>query len=202
MLPADVERLAGLEHDALTDAEHAAVLEAAEGHRLEALFRVALGTGLREGEICGLRWSDVDLDAGTLSVRQTVQRETGAGLVMDRPKTAASRRTIPLSASVLDVLRGLPRGAMSAPLFPSTAGTHLDPTNVNHEWQKVCEAAGIGKRRFHATRHTYAVRYLKAGGDIYSLSSLLGHASIKITADTYADAIADAKRAGVVAIAV
>jgi integrase len=178
--------------DALTATEAAAVLAQARGERLEALAVVALRLGLRQGEALGLRWQDVDLDRGELTVA--------------RSKTRAGERTVPLVAGTVAALREQRRRQLeervaAGPLwidtglvFTTQQGKPIHPRIALAWWHKLTEAAGVGRRRFHAARHTTAVLLLDQGVPLEVVSSVLGHTNLSITSDTYARVTADAKR--------
>jgi integrase len=169
--------------DPLSTEDAQSVLKAAQGDRLEALAVIILFLGLRRGEALRLRWDDVDLDAKTLSV---VKAKTQAGV-----------RTIPMPDAVVKALRSHQRrqkiermaaDAWGDPglVFASTVGTVIDGDNAYKWWQALCLKAGIGRRRFHATRHTAATLMLNNGVPLEVIRNVLGHASIAITADLYA----------------
>jgi integrase len=172
------------------------VLEAAKGHRLEALFTVALFLGLRQGEILGLRWADVDLEAGTLSVTQALQRVDGA-LILRAPKTEKSRRRLTLPATVVAALRAhrdrqaFERQAVgdhwkeSGLVFTTRIGTPIDPRNALRIWQKLLVGAGLPKRTFHVTRHTAVSVMIGAGVPLKVIQEILGHSVLSTTADVY-----------------
>jgi integrase len=167
-------------------------LEAARGHRLEALFTVAVVTGLRQGELLGLRWSDVDLQAGTLTVRQSLQRVDGK-LQAVEPKTPRSRRTVPLPELALSALRAH-RAAQdgrigSLYLFTTPGGSPLDGTNVYHRFLEVAKAAGLPRIRFHSLRHTAASLLLAQGVHPRVVMEMLGHSTIALTMNTYSHVI-------------
>jgi len=149
----------------LSPAKAQALLEAARGQRLYALFAVAMAVGLRRGEALALRWSDVGLDAGTLRVSRTLSR-TAAGLVFTEPKTARSRRTIPLPAALVEELRGhgtrqlaerLAAGSLWRDhdlVFPRLTGTPLDPRNALRALTTTAARAGLdGDRPAHVAAH-------------------------------------------------
>jgi integrase len=178
--------------DALTAAEALAVLAQARGDRLEALAVVALRLGLRRGEALALRWDDVDLDAGELTVT--------------KGKTAGAARTVPLVAGTAAALREHRRRQAAEQLhagplwretghvFTTPRGDPVNPRTALGWWHQLTEAAGIGRRRFHASRHTCAVLLLDQGVPLEVVSAVLGHANLSITADVYARVTADAKR--------
>jgi integrase len=169
--------------DALDSDEAARVLQEASGDRLEALAVLVIGTGLRQGEALALRWADVDLDAGTVRVVKA--------------KTAAGIRTISLPGFVIASLRdhrarqrtermAAPTWADPGLVFASTSGTKLNRSNVLHWWWDLTTRAGVGRRRFHASRHTAATLMLNNGVPLEVVSATLGHAGLAITADVYA----------------
>jgi integrase len=199
--------------DTLDAAGAAAVIDAAAGDRLEALAVLVLRLGLRKGEALALRWEDIDLDAGTLSVRGTLKRQKGGGLYVDTTKTDAGTRELPLVAGTAEALREHRRRQAAERLalgplwtdtghvFTTATGTPLDPRNVNRWWSAVCERAGVGHHRFHAARHTAATLLLDQGVPLEVVSAVLGHAGLAITADVYAKVGMDAKRRALATIA-
>lgn len=164
-------------------------------HRLAPLFLAAVATGLRQGELLGLRWSDVDLDAGALMVRHTLQRGTQE---LAEPKTHNARRAVPLPRSVVESLRQhrkaqrLERVAAGSRwkdrdfVFPSAVGTPLEPRNVLRAFHAALDAAGMPHQPFHHLRHAYATLQLEAGEELANVSKILGHADLGTTANLYA----------------
>lgn len=152
----------------------------------EALYIAALGTGLRQGELLALRWSDVDLAKGELTVRHTLGRFTRQP---EPTKTPRSRRTLRLPQQVVAALAAhrerqaiLP---MSGLVFRTGAGTPLQATNVTLGLQRALRRLGLPRRRFHDLRHTFATLALEAGEDPATVSRALGHTSVATTADVY-----------------
>lgn len=171
-------------------------LQFAKGHRLEALFTVAVSIGLREGEAFALRWRDVDLDAGVLRVRHSLDRTTRPWQLVE-PKTARSKRTISLPAVCREALREHRKRQEEERVFqgsrwqdhdfvfPSSIGTPLDCNNVLKQFRKLLALAGIAPRRFHDLRHTCATLLLAQGVHPRIVMELLGHSSITITMNLY-----------------
>jgi integrase len=184
--------------DALDLDEARSLLRASRGHRLEALVRLALSVGLRKGEALALRWDAIDLDQGRLSVVATIDRVRGGGLVIGEPKTARSRRTVPLPGVCLEALREHRRRQVGERLsagpawheddfvFTTPIGTPLDGRNVTRWFHELCAKAQIERRRFHALRHSAATLMLAQGVPLEVISRTLGHAGYAITADVYA----------------
>ena len=160
---------------------------------------VSLFTGLRRGEVCGLRWSDVDLDAGVLWVRRSIGEGTD-GTYVKEPKNAGSARDVAIPARLADVLRR--RRASQGPSCEWVVGDaagYLDPHAITREWGAIArlyDIRGCEGRvcTFHDLRHSWATAAVAAGVDIKTVSSNLGHASAAMTLDIYASADPDAKR--------
>ncbi|MGX5694801.1 tyrosine-type recombinase/integrase [Agromyces soli] len=171
---------------------------ASKPHRLHALFELAYSVGLRRGELLGLRWSDVDLDAGMIHVRQTMQRLGSAhGRVFGPPKTARSRRSVPIPARVARSLR-IHRAAQVAELhgtnrsnpldlvFTTSLGTPIEPSNLRRDFEALISSAGVPRIRFHDLRHTCASLLFAKGVPPRVVMDLLGHSTMSITTDLYA----------------
>lgn len=173
-------------------------LSAAEGHDHEALFVLAISTGMRQGEILGLRWRDIDLDRRTLSVTQTLER-AGREPVFGEPKTRSSRRRIDLTDRVVVALRAhrarQAKDMLEAEpgvwhdldlIFTNRCGRPVDPHRLGGPCLgSLLESAGLPRLRFHDLRHTAATLLLSKGVHPKVVADLLGHASISITLDTY-----------------
>jgi integrase len=175
------------------DRETAAFLRAAASDRLYAMWRLAVVTGMRRGELLGLRWSDVDLEAGFLTVEQQRSRQGAAGVTVGAPKTTAGRRRIPIDAATAAALRAHRQAQFIAPIdglaFTRADGTPLDPDTVSQSFLAVARAAGVKRIRLHDVRHTAATLMLRAGVHPKVVQERLGHANIGITLDTYSHAI-------------
>jgi integrase len=180
----------------LTPEQARAFLGAVKGDRLEGLFTVAVALGLRQGEALGLRWEDIDLDAGTLRVRHTIQKINGEWCFVE-PKTDRSRRTIVMPAATITALRAHRRRQAEERLaagarwqdwhlvFPSAVGTPLNGSNVTHRLQRILESANLPRQRFHDLRHCCASLLLAQHVPMRVVMEILGHSQISLTMDTY-----------------
>jgi len=147
------------------------------------LYYVDLVTGLRRGELLGLKWSDIDLKKGIIHVRRQILRQNGK--IIEAPlKTKNSYRDIAIGADTIDVLKGMDQ--ISEYVFPSPHGGPMSPDSVLHMLQRVLKRAGLERIRFHDLRHTFSVLALQNGVDVKTLSAMLGHYSAGFTLDTYA----------------
>ena len=159
-----------------------------------ALYYIDLTTGLRRGELLGLKWSDIDLEKGDLRVQRQIGRIDGK--IIEMPlKTKNAYRTLPLSADAIDVLMQQRRKTGNSEwVFPSPTGGPMSPDSVLHMLHRVLKRAGLPKVRFHDLRHTFATLALQNGVDIKTVSGMLGHFSAGFTLDTYAHVTTAAKR--------
>jgi len=189
----------------LSPDEARALLNAIGDERLAALYSVALALGLRQGEALGLRWDDIDLDSGTLTIRKAMQRVDGKLQLVD-PKTTKSRRTVALPEVAVIALRGHrvrqleerllagTRWRDNGLVFATTIGTPLDGRNVTRHFQQVLTNAGLPRQRFHDLRHTCASLLLVQGVHPRVVMETLGHSQIKLTMDTYSHVIPELQR--------
>ncbi len=151
-----------------------------------ALYVLAITTGMRQGELLGLRWQDVDLERGTLRIERTVRQIVGerGAWAEEEPKTKNSRRTIPLSKMATAALEAMPRTL--GYVFARPDGQPLNRGEVTRRFQRTAKEAGLRRIRFHGMRHTAAVLMLDAsGGDLRMTQAMLGHSSIQTTVDVY-----------------
>ncbi len=147
------------------------------------LYYIDLATGLRRGELLGLKWADIDLKKGIIHVRRQILRQNGK--VVEAPlKTKNSYRDIAIGADAIEVLQGMDK--TSEYVFPSPHGGPMSPDSVLHMLQRVLKRAGLERIRFHDLRHTFSVLALQNGVDVKTLSAMLGHYSAGFTLDTYA----------------
>lgn len=160
-------------------------LAAIRGHRLEALFATAVGTGLREGELLALRRSDVNLEAARIVVRRTVV-ELENKFVEGPPKTKAGRRTVTIPEFAVKALRHCcsSMGANDR-LFVATNGQYPRRQNLNRSLKLICRKAGLPELRFHDLRHTSLTLLLAAGENPKVVQERAGHSRITVTLETY-----------------
>ena len=159
-----------------------------------ALYYIDLTTGLRRGELLGLKWSDIDLEKGDLRVQRQIGRIDGK--IIEMPlKTKNAYRTLPLSADAINVLMQQRRKTGNSEwVFLSPTGGPMSPDSVLHMLHRILKRAGLPKVRFHDLRHTFATLALQNGVDIKTVSGMLGHFSAGFTLDTYAHVTTSAKR--------
>lgn len=170
------------------------LLTTVAGHWIEPIVLVTLACGLRLGEVLGLQWTDIDLTAGTLAIRRTLQRvhtpgkKTKTQLQVAETKTASSRRTLTLPALVTERLTT--HQAEMAPLksrwvFSTLRGTPIEPRNVNRAWDPLRVQAGLPHLRIHDLRHSAASFALVLGISARAVADMLGHAETRTTLDLY-----------------
>jgi integrase len=175
-----------------------ALLRAAKEERLEALYVLAITTGMRQGELLALKWEDVNFEAGVLQVRRTLSTATGGGFTFSAPKTAKSRRSIKLPNTALSSLKKHRRAQLEERMrlgelfvdqglvFTSRVGTPISRQDlITRSFKPLLKRAGLPDIRFHDLRHTCATLLLGKGVHVKFVQELLGHASISITLDTY-----------------
>ena len=159
-------------------------------------FYLEITTGLRRGELCGLRWEDFDAASGSLKVCRTVRREKGKGLTTGDTKTYAGTRTITLPPSLAALLKERKRAAKTAWIFPDLLRPERPtaPDAAYRRMKLLLEQAGLPDIRFHDLRHTFATHALTSGVDVKTLSGILGHTRAAFTLDTYTHTTGDMQR--------
>ena len=174
-----------------------AALDVIDGERLEALYVLALTTGLRRGELLALRWDDIDFTSRQLRVRSALQRVDGK-LRSVEPKTSSSRRTVVLPKLAVRHLGEHEKRQREERLvlgdawrehglvFASSVGTPIEPRNVNRRWDELRARAGLDWLRLHDLRHGCATFLLAQGVPARTIMEVLGHGEIGVTMNTYA----------------
>jgi len=181
----------------LNDYQVRQLIQVAESEQMGLLLWVAVVTGLRQGELLGLKWSDLDWTSRRIQVQRQVQRRKGDGLVFCEPKSASGRRVIVLGKSTIGKLREHKNSQLKERIllgekwqdydliFPSPIGTPLDPSNVLKAYKNCLKRAGLPNLRFHDLRHSAATLMLQQGVNPKIVSEHLGHSDISLTLNTY-----------------
>ena len=193
-------------HRALTEKEQASFFRTAkkESHFF-GVYAMMICTGMRSGEVCALRWEDVDLQKRIIHVRRTVTYNADATITEGSPKTYAGIRDVPITDKCLDILEsqrrwlhkiGFPEDEI---VFPSPEGKYIRNGSLNDEIiriRRLLSEKGIRIEHFttHALRDTFATRYIEQGGSPQSLKEIMGHASIATTMDLYAQVLPETKK--------
>jgi len=175
----------------LTDADTDRLISylIADGGNVSTGILLALSAGLRIGEICAMRWGDISLQSGTVTVQRTVQRiksESGitrTQLYFGEPKTRSSRRTIPLPRYLCDLLAPLQSDRNHYILTGNMAV--MEPRVLQYRFKRILRDANVPDINFHALRHTFATRAIDIGVDVKTLSMLLGHSDVQTTLNIY-----------------
>jgi len=185
------------EMSVLEESQVSQFLVTVHGTRNEALYQMAIATGMRQGELLGLKWADIDWNRGLVYVRRQVYRVTGKGFLFNEPKTNAGRRIVFIGENVLKSLaehhqrQNLEISHQknwqdSDLIFPSTIGTPMDSRNLLREYYAALNQAGLPKIRFHDLRHTAASLLISHDIPINVVSRMLGHSRPSVTLDIYA----------------
>ncbi len=162
---------------------------------------ISLYTGLRIGEICALRWNDINFENKVLRIRHTIARvksidenaEYQTQLIIDTPKTASSNRDIPIPSVLLPVLQTIHTTSSSEFVVSDGVG-FVSPRTFEYRYHRLLKECGIKSINYHALRHTFATRCIESGVDVKSLSEILGHSNVGITLNTYVHSSMDLKR--------
>lgn len=157
---------------------------------------LCLYTGLRLGELCALKWTDIDFENKLILVSRTVQRlyvegkRTKTMLLETAPKSQFSRRTIPLSAPALELLLRFRHDRD----YVFGGSKPIEPRTMQNRFKRMAEQSGLEKKNFHILRHTFATNCIEGGTDVKSLSEILGHSDVQITLNKYVHPSMDTKR--------
>ncbi|AAM25292.1 site-specific integrase [Thermoanaerobacter sp. CM-CNRG TB177] len=212
VIPGTPEEKIETEIETFSDEEIKKIKEALKGHRLKALFLLAFGTGLRQGELLGLKWTDIDFEKKELRVQRMIKQVTIIDEKGNRkyktieqiPKTKNSIRTVPIPSSLIPMLKEhrnrqreekLKAGSVylndveKGYVFTTELGNTIDASNLLKTYKKILNRAGVPYRKFHAIRHTYATKLFERGVPLKTVSELLGHSNISITANIYTHVI-------------
>ena len=194
----DAPRVPKKEMQALTGEQAQQFLAVAAGDPLEALYVVALTTGMRQGELLGLKWTDLDLAVGTVQVRRTITRLAKKGFTVSEPKTAKSRRKIHLTHLAIEALKrhrirqneaklaAGPAWDEQGWVFCNTVGRPIEVGNmIRRSFRRILTKAELPIIRFHDLRHSAASLLLSLGVHAKIVQELLGHSQISLTLDTY-----------------
>jgi len=190
----------------LTEGEQKQFMDAVKGHRLEALYLLALATGMRRGELMAITWDCVDFRNKSITVKGSISRvkdpDTGVtALRYSEPKTKSGRRQVPILPNMVPVLQAHRRrqemekseagSAWNAQnlVFCSNVGTVIEPRRVCTTMDKITDSAGLPHFTFHALRHTFATRMLEANVPAKVVQDVLGHADVTLTLNTYSHVI-------------
>ncbi len=196
----------------LTKEQVQALVDAAGDTKFRALYAVAATVGMRRGELLALRWQDVDLEAGVLSVVRTATRIDGKGIVFTEPKTARARRKVRLADLAVRELKAhrvrqneerLKLGSLwedNDLVFASSVGTPLEEAHLSRSYGAALKKAEIPVIRFHDLRHTAASLLLSQNVHPKVVQEMLGHATIAITLDLYSHVVPDLQNEAVEAM--
>ena len=188
------------------DNEINSIKAALDGHRLKALFLLDLGTGLRQGELLGLKWSDINMKNKELHVNRSIKQVSiiaGDGTrsfktILQTPKTKGSLRTVTVPDNLINILKAhssiqklekLKAGSCYVKdtdyIFTTELGKTIDASNLTKQYKRLLIKANLEYRKFHSLRHTYATKLFERGVKLKTVSELLGHSNIAIIADIY-----------------
>lgn len=154
---------------------------------------LSLYTGMRIGEICGLRWKDIDLDKSIIHIEKTLIRVKNEDkktikktiVILDDPKSISSKRSLPIPIFIVQILKDLKQNSSDETYFLTGDNNFIEPRNYLNHYKKIMKKLNINKYNFHALRHTFATRCIEIGCDPKTLSEILGHSNVRITLERY-----------------
>lgn len=151
---------------------------------------MCLNTGLRIGEICSLKWENIDLEGKKIYIKQTIERiynkkENKSKIIINTPKTQSSIRIIPISKKLYNILEPLKKNYKEKDFFLSGKEKYIEPRSYQYTFKEILKKLKIKPKKFHCLRHTFATDCLEVGMDIKSLSEVLGHSDINVTLKVY-----------------
>lgn len=196
-----------------TKDEQKLFIDSLEHHRLRALFKLALGTGMRLGEIIALRWTEINFTTDEVKVCRSLKRVAKIGvtvgnkteIIEQAPKTKLSARTIPIPSVLVSELKVHKKRQLEEKIlageayidnnlvFPNALGEPLDSRNLTRSYRRALKSAGIPYRKFHSLRHTYATRLFENGVPLKTIQVLLGHSKLEITSNIYTHVLPEQK---------
>lgn len=194
-----------------TKDEQKALILYLNGHKLKMLIVMALGTGLRQGELLALKWSDIDFINNTVSVSKSIKLvyivdkdgNRKSSILEQTPKTKSSIRTIPVPSNIIDELKLYKKEQEKNSkselykdndiIFADDTGNYLDSRYLSKRYTKLLKEAEIDYKKFHSLRHTYATRLFEAGIPIKTVQVLMGHSDIKTTMNIYTHVMPEEK---------
>lgn len=153
---------------------------------------ICLSSGMRIGEICGLKWSDVDVLEGVIHIRHTLQRiyiiedgEKHTELLLDTPKTINSSRDIPMSSELLKIMKQFNKVVNPEYFVISNDANPIEPRTYRNYYKKLCKKLNLPELKFHGLRHSFATRCIESNSDYKTVSVILGHSNISTTLNLY-----------------
>jgi integrase len=201
-----------IEVESLKADEIDTVLNALNGHTLEPIAVLALGTGARRGEMLALSWANVDLDAGTIKIERSLE-QTRAGLRFKAPKTRNGRRVVSLPPIAVDALRALRRRRLelrmalgqgkpepNALVFSAFDDSPIPPNDLSRDWRRFVLARKLPRISFHGLRHSHVSALIAGGVDVLTVSRRIGHASPVVTMKVYAHLFSETDKSAAKAI--
>jgi len=200
----------------LTHEEQKKFLKALKDERLKAPFIFALQSGLRLGELLGLKWDDIDFKNATINIKRSVKRaktnfdENSNGimseLLIQEPKTSAGRRTVPLMPTAITILQEHEKDQLKEKqlagllysrerwVFCTELGAVIEPRNFLRKFKKILDMNGLPSINFHALRHTFVSRMIESGVNIKTVSEIIGHTKTSLTMDIYGHVLPEQKQ--------